>query len=287
MANTATIFHNTNQDVYEIRVNGTTVSGKSSKDEATTIKDRLNRIFSDSNRDLDFITPSYANGQYVICCPLVRKNQGHKTYFYDKTSNAEKNYCGEKLYESTNWQDSSTASLQSAILTIPNSVTTPWNDALVTANLIRKSIKLNFDDAGGNSSCKQLIQPENKKSTATLVSSSASCQVYGVPCQGTQPGTTSKCPELGFPAQNILSAKCANGEVFHPQDLVCALTSSNSWNSKYKNKYIKITNISSNKSIVVRVIDTAPANTGVELSYRAWVSIGKPSKVKFEVMNSK
>ncbi len=286
MANTATSNYNTNEGIYEVKVNGTVVAGRSNSSEATTIKDRLNKIFSDPNRDLDFIIPSYVNGQYVICCPLVRKNQGHKTYFYDTTSNATNNYYDEKLYEPTNWQDGSTAALQSAIMTIPSTVTAPWYDALVTANLIRKSITLNSADASGSTSCRQLIKPTNIKSTSTVVSNSVSGQVYGVPCQGTQAGTTSICPELGYPAQNILSAVCSNGEVFHPQDLVCALTLSNSWSSTYRNKFIKITNTSTNKSIVVRVVDTAPANKGVELSYRAWISIDKPSTVKFEVMDS-
>ena len=115
---------------------------------------------------------------------------------------------------------------------------------------------------------------------------SISCLDNGV--HYTQPGKTSTCPEIGFLAQNILSAMTANGEVFHPQGLTAAMTSTNSWNTTYRNKFVKVTNLSNtSKSIVVKVTDTAPANRGIELSYRAWVSIGKPSganSVKIELM---
>jgi hypothetical protein len=87
----------------------------------------------------------------------------------------------------------------------------------------------------------------------------------------------------GFPRPFFLC------EVLHPVDLTCAMTSTNNWNSTYRNKFIKVTNRSNNQSIIVKVTDTAPANTGVELTYRAWVSIGKPSgsgTVKIELMGS-
>lgn len=40
---------------------------------------------------------------------------------------------------------------------------------------------------------------------------------------------------------------------------------------------MRVTNLSNNKSIVVRVTDIAPPGKGIELSYRAWDSIGRPS----------
>ncbi len=42
MANTATSNYNTNEGIYEVKVNGTVVAGRSNSSEATTIKDRLN-----------------------------------------------------------------------------------------------------------------------------------------------------------------------------------------------------------------------------------------------------
>lgn len=285
MSNTATTNYNSNFEVYEVKVNGITVYGSADNTQCTTIKDRLNRIFSDTNRDLDFITPSIVNGLYVVCCPLVRKNVGQNTYLYDTTSSPENNFVPEKMYEATNWQDNTDGTKQTAILTISSGVTSPWNDAIRAANLIRSAVTLNFNDLKGNSTCKQLIVPTNITNTVnSTISSNAVCNMYGIPCQGTSPGTTSPCPELGFPAQNILNPWTGNGEVFHPQDLTCAMTSTNSWNTLYKNKFIKVTNTANNKSIVVRVTDTAPANKGVELTYRAWLQIGKPTNTKIELM---
>ncbi|WP_374214157.1 RlpA-like double-psi beta-barrel domain-containing protein [Candidatus Desulfosporosinus nitrosoreducens] len=68
----------------------------------------------------------------------------------------------------------------------------------------------------------------------------------------------------------MLNATTGNGEVFHLQCLTAAMNSTNSWNSTYRNKFVKVTNLSNtSKSIVVKVTDTAPANRGIELSYRA------------------
>jgi len=184
-------------------------------------------------------------------------------------------YYPEKLYESTNWQDSTTPAEQTAIATIlstdqPNQP--PWVTALEYANNIRGVINLNFNDAVGRSQCQNLYVPSNiSDSVTSVISNSARCDVYGVPCQGTQPGTYSDCPELGFPAENIASTHTGSftgTEVFHPQDLTAALTSSNNWYSNYKGKFIKVTNISNGMWIVVRVTDQAPAGTGVELAYR-------------------
>lgn len=51
---------------------------------AATVAERLNSIFSDSARDLDFITPSFqqsVNGGYCVVCPPVRYPGGTPTYF--------------------------------------------------------------------------------------------------------------------------------------------------------------------------------------------------------------
>ncbi|KXG75854.1 hypothetical protein [Thermotalea metallivorans] len=243
MPNSATVAYNSNYGIYEVKVNGKVVYGTENSTQANTIKDRLNRIFTDSNRDLDFITPSYANGSYVVCCPKVRSNVNEITYLYDTSdgSNGWRHY-KEKLYEPTHWADSTSASGQTAILTISNSTTAPWYNALYTANLIRSAITLNFNDAGGNITCRQLKVPSNTKGTVvSVISNSARCDVYGVPCQGTEPGTTSACPELGYRAQNILNTTTLSGEVFHPQDLTAAITSSDNWYTLYNNKFVKVT----------------------------------------------
>ena len=290
MANTATTIYDPTAQSYRVDINGKSGVYMDTQTNANTLRDRLNALFSDSNRDLDFITPSHDGSRYIISCPLVRKNIGEKTYFYDTSSNPSSNYYGEKLYEPTNNTDPRT-SAQTLLYQVGTSNTMPWYDALYIANLIRSCVNLNFADAKGSSTCTSLVMPTNKKGTvASTISSSATCDYYGLPCQGTQAGTTSTCPEIGYPAQNILNATTGNGEVLHPQGLTAAMTSTNSWNSTYKNKFVKVTNLSdTSKSIVVKITDTAPANRGIELSYRAWVSIGKPSgtnSVKIELMST-
>ncbi|MGB9859446.1 MAG: hypothetical protein ACPLQP_05875 [Moorellaceae bacterium] len=277
---------------WKVRVNGISVINYGSdQSRAQTVANRLQRIFEDLNRDLDFITPTIVNGYYALCCPKVRMNVGERTYLYDPVDAA---YYPEKLYEPTNWQDSTTPAEQTAIATIlstdqPNQP--PWVTALEYSNNIRGAINLNFNDAVGRSQCQNLYVPSNvSNSVASVISNSARCDVYGVPCQGTQPGKQSDCPELGFPAENIANMHTGSftgTEVFHPQDLTAALTSSNNWYSNYKGKFIKVTNISNGMWVVVRVTDQAPAGRGVELAYRPWVQIGRPlgsGTVKIELM---
>ncbi|MGK9250226.1 RlpA-like double-psi beta-barrel domain-containing protein [Paenibacillus humicus] len=276
MSNSATIYTGTSN--YTLRVNGNDIFTSTNLTRVTTIKNRLNYIYSDADRDLDFITASY-DGDYIITCPLVRKNVGQKTYFYGGGSYPE------KLYENTYWNDSSDSD-QTAIYTSQAS-SAPWNDAFTIANKIRYAVTPNFDTAAGKSIISRFTAPANTSgSVSSTISSSAHLEYYGDPCQGTQSGNNSTCGTKTV--QNIASAVVANGEVFHPCDLTAAMTSTNSWHTLYRNKFVKVTNLSNNQSIVVRVTDTAPVNKGIELSYRAYQSIGSPAtganKVKVELL---
>ncbi|WP_289141824.1 septal ring lytic transglycosylase RlpA family protein [uncultured Brevibacillus sp.] len=267
-----------------VSVNGTNVYTASDSTQASVIAQRLNYTFSDPNRDLDFITPSIVNGSYVVMCPLVRKNVGAKTYFY-ATSNAANQYYPAKLYENTHWSDPRNTN-QTAILTISGS-SKPWVDALQVANSIRYAVTPNFNTAAGKDYIGRFTVPTNiSSSVASTIASSAILHYYGHPCQGTQPGLTSTCGSLTV--ENIRSASVANTEVFHPCDLTAAMTPTNNWNTTYRNKFVKVTNLSNGKSIVVRVTDTGPANQGIELTYRAWVEIGQPASntksVKIELL---
>jgi hypothetical protein len=198
-----------------------------------------------------------------------------------------------RLYEDTNWSDTGVSSTQSAILTITDPQwATPWWDALIAANLIRSAITLNFNDAAGRTTCRQLAAPapQNPWYSYPLISASARLDYYGNRCQGTRAGITSPCNcGTGFanPAQNILNRQTANGEVFHPQDLTAAMTQTNNWHTTYRNQWIKVTSlVNTSLSIVVRVTDNAPSNRGVELSDRAYRAIGNPgaanNRVKIE-----
>ena len=172
--------------------------------------------------------------------------------------------------------------------------TSPWYWALYYANKIRAAINLNFDDAYGRSSCQQLIVPSNTgNSVSSTISSSATLQYYGHICQGTSPGTTSSCSCGGifyYLPQNILNTSTANTEVLHPVGLTAAMTTSNSWYSTYKNKFVKVTNLAdTSKSIVVRITDSGPAGQGIELTDRAYRTVGASSgsnKVKIELMST-
>lgn len=62
------------------------------------------------------------------------------------------------------------------------------------------------------------------------------------------------------------------------------MTLTNKWNTTYKNKYVKVTTSDGKKLIVVRVTDTAPADKGIELTWRAYHALGKPSSVRVELM---
>jgi len=290
MANTAQTVYDSSTGYYRVDINGKSGVPMDTQTNANTLRDRLNALFLDSNRDLDFITPSHDGTRYIISCPLVRKNTGDKTYFYDSTPNAPNNYYGEKLYEATNNTDLRDSS-QTLLYQVGTANTAPWYDALYIANIIRSLVNLNFNDANGLSKCAALAVPTNLKGTvASTISSSATCDYYGLPCQGTSSGKTSTCPEIGYPAENIASAVTLNGEVFHPQGLTAAMTSTNNWHITYKNKFVKVTNLANtSKSIVVKVTDQAPVGRGIELSYRAWVAIGKPAdmnSVKIELMAS-
>ncbi|MEK3763263.1 septal ring lytic transglycosylase RlpA family protein [Paenibacillus sp. FSL P4-0338] len=288
MANTATVNLITG-DVYGLYINGKYIVGDTFS-RVDAVKQRLNYIFADPNRDLDFITPSYENGQYVISCPRVRRNVGQVTYLYDTNGSDGWKQHPSKLYEPTHWSNSGASTTQTAIMTASGPM--PWHNALLTANQIRAAVNPNFASAAGDNPLKALVAPTNTgASVQSVISSSARCDFYGHPCQGTAAGTTSpSCSGYSDLSayQNISNTTVGNGEVLHPVDLTCAMTSTNSWSSTYRNKYIKVTNLSNNQSIVVRVTDTAPANRGVELTYRAWVGIGKPSganSVKIELMS--
>lgn len=283
--NTATYSY-VNGSIYSVKVNNYHVYYAQSGTDAQTITNRLNCIFSDTNRDLDFITPSIINGYYSVICPLVRKNQGHITYFNEKNANGTCKSYNEKLYENTYWSDSRNTN-QTAILQVTGS--SPWYDALLIANNIRYAVSPNFNTASGSQYITKFTVPSNISSTvASTISSSAHLEFYGSPCQGTQCSNSYYCSTDNLYVENIWSATVANGEVFHPCDAVCAMTSTNSWSTTYRNKFIKVTNLSNGKSVVVRVVDQSPANKGVELSYRAWKEIGSPStgsnKVKIELM---
>lgn len=280
MANTASYTYIGGANMYSIRVNGNHVYYTSSAGTADTITTRLNRIFGDPDRDLDFITPSYYNGCYVVCCPKVRRNAG-LTYLKNGTS---KNM---KLYENTIFADSTTNANQTAILTITGS-SNPWYEALLIANNIRNYITANFNPLHGSQYIYRLAAPTNNTVTVDrTLYTNANLNFFGEICQGVVNNDNYICTHsyFGGTVERISGTSTANGEVFHPMDLVAAVSSSDF--SAYKNKYVKVTYQS--LSIVVKIVTTMPPTAnGIELSFGAWKALGFPptgsNNVKIELM---
>ena len=271
MANNATRVYNSTTKQYDIKVNGSTVYSLANSSQATTITARLNRIFADTNRDLDFITPSYINGSYVVCCPKVRKNAGQRTYLKDGSSVAM------KLYENTIWNDdTSNNANQTAILTIPSSATAPWHEAMTVANKIRDYVKANFNPLHGAQYIYRLQNPTNTATTvAKTLYTNADCNMFGEICQGVVNNDSHKCIHdyYGGVVERISGVLTANNEVFHPMDLLAAMSASDY--NKYNRKYVKVTY--GTKSIVVHVVTSMPSSaSGIELSFAAWQALGYP-----------
>ena len=249
-----------------------------------TIRDRLNVLFSDTNRDLDFITPSIEDnyGSYVVCCPRVRRNIGQKTYLYHTESNPQNYYIGEKLYEDTVFDTTLNSTTITGILTVTET-SRPWYWALVYANRIREAVYLNFAAAINNEfriRCNPFTMPSNTGTTSSTLISAPYLSSYGNVCQGSEPGETSTCDcGTGYPntVQNILNTSTSNNETFHPLGLTAAM-SENMLNS-YINKFVKVTSVSDPTfSVVVRITDNGGnvSNSYIEVCDRVYRFLGKP-----------
>lgn len=271
--NTTTLVYDSTLGVYRVDINGKKGVSFVSQSDANTFKQRMDGLFSDPNRDLECITPSHNGSNYIIVCPLVRRNAGKYTY----TTSA--GHVSRQMYEPTYSNDSKNKD-QTLLYVVGSANTAPWNDALVIANIIRSCVNVHFANAGGNSTCPPLKVPTNTSGTVASVikSGSIAYAYYGDPDQGNSVNSNNK----------IYSFTTANGDILHPCDLTCALTSTGSWHTTYRNKFIKVTNLDNNKSIVLRATDQAPAGMGVEPTYRPHkilnLTSGQGKNIKLELM---
>ncbi|ARU61026.1 hypothetical protein CBW65_07980 [Tumebacillus avium] len=286
---------------FMVRVNDQNVYQLKDKKRAEKMAERLNRIFQDGDRDLDFLTPSVMGKDdklyYGIICPTVRKNKG-RTHFH----NPKRKAVDRNMYPPVDWVDSPEPDKQTVVFEFESTDTNvPWVTALVVTNRIRRAIELHFPDASGRRKhplrCYLLYIPHNQTDAIeTVIADKAYCAVYAHPCQGRSGGTHSpKCEELGYRPENISNPFTAyfededEFEILHGCDLTCAITRSNGWYTKYKNHFLRVTNLKNNRSVVVRVTDEAPRGRGVELTYWAWQAIGKPTDrnaVRIELLKS-
>lgn len=291
-------------NMHIVRVNNQEVHRLGSAQRANLMVERLNRIFKDKKRDLDFITPTFVRTTgraevgnfYAVCCPIIRDGVGI-THFHPVGRHRPIN---RFLYETTNWKDSENVSEQTAIIGFGrDGGSKPWVTALQVANNIRSAIKLYFPDAGkgkrtDQKKCYPLHLPEKVNNVVERVLvARGECRHYGHPCQGKRPGTHSpNCREIGrpeniaLPYSNLFVLRQPDTfEVLHGQDLTCAVK--NDWYRSYKNRFLRVTNLATRESIVVRVTDIGPSMTGVELTNAAWNAISRaagPGTVKVELL---
>ena len=189
---------------------------------------RLNTIFADTKRELDFITPAWISSDYVVASAHVRRGDGQLTF---------------KNYPYTIYEDLYDTNLN-LICTVTTADATSYgmNPAALALNWARnirgalQSSDLNCLNEHVNSS-RQLIVPTqsyvgNKNVTATY---------YGM-------------------GEQLLNPYTSNGEIFH----TCDLTIASGLSDLPRNCWVKVTY--SGKSIIARVNDTAPANI-IDLSY--------------------
>lgn len=238
----------------------------SSQSRANTIRDRLNAIFAEPGADLDFITPSYHNGAYVVCWPHVTWDRNGTTY--TNTTNMGKTY--EQLYKGCGILWGSNSSYYSrpsdfVVATVSNDELSlypnmqPWEIALEWANNIRwnangwSCLKDSTDEdaviAGFGSSdftIKKLIVP-NGNFTQTVTRKNT---IYGL-------------------GEIMPSFGTGNTDIFHCCDLTIARPANDNW---AYNKWVKVTYGS--KSVVARITDQSDHPTAVDLSAGTAYALG-------------
>lgn len=230
---------------------------------ANTIRDRLNAIFAIPGADLEFITPSYHNGMYVVCWPHVVWDRNGNTY--TDTTNHGRTY--EQLYKGCAISYSGNSGFRNRLSDfVIASVTAadteaygkePWEIILEWANNIRWNVNgwncakdaTNEDRAFndlGTLKIPKLIVP-NKTFSGSYTK------------QNTIYGLGEKQPGFGT----------GNGDFFHCCDLTIARPKNSGW--PY-NSWVKITY--NGKSVVARVTDQSNIDTAADLSAGTAYALG-------------
>ncbi|TEB15576.1 hypothetical protein Psfp_02071 [Pelotomaculum sp. FP] len=190
---------------------------------------RLNDdVFSDSDRDLDFITPGWS-GDYVVLSAQVRRGGG-TTYFYEDNHPP----INENLYSrSVNLICTATTNDATSYGTTQAALALTW------ARNIRAALSSSDLNCLGTQvkSSRQLVFPTGNYSGNRSVAATH----YGA-------------------GELVMNPMTSNGEIFH----TCDLTIAADLNIIPRNRWVKVTYGS--KSIIARCNDTAPSGT-VDLSY--------------------
>lgn len=247
---------------------------------ASIVADRLNNIFQDwasSNRDLDFITPSYAGGNYIITCPYVQKNNSSLGPTYFKVPNCgyscppdgyptnNTGICApgstrclpENMYNANNNTDSRTTT-QTLIATVTNEDAAlysmaRWDVAIQWANAIRAYLNGAVDSLGRT--VRTLTYP-------SYASGESGKQIYQGP--GTYYGTPNQGTYQSQP-NNLCCATVANGiDIFHPCDLTIAIRTD--LYNLYHDKWVWVS-YGDKPPIVARIIDSSGPTGPADLAY--------------------
>lgn len=231
-----------------------TVFSVESESRANTICTRLNQIFANSKADLDFITPGYSNGYYVVLWSgTTWLGSGTYTEKTEAGNTYEDLYRGCKLpyykgKETCNYPYKDGASTN--IITVTDADETyvgknKWEIAFDWANKIRNVVN------GWNCS---------KSGTVTLHQQG---KIYLLASMTGSYSQTKTVSATYYGAGELQpSITTANNDIFHTLDLTVAIPSGNAPNLTL-NTWVKVTY--NGKSVVARVTDEC-GTTSLDLS---------------------
>lgn len=248
--------------VAEVLINNTTVmgfttaSGTPDTSRAATVRDRLNTIFNQSNRDLDFITSGYVDGYYALIAANVYRGEGPTWYVHNYCSNLE---CapfldanGDRKINQNMYSDQVTLL---ATVTPADTSSRQWELAFQWAQNVRGAI--NATNALGKSVGRLPAASRTTEAAGTTLASGNGAY-YGLPTQGTSKHNPS----------NICCTTTNSGrEIFHPMEPTVAMV-----NSTWRNKWVEVQY--ETKRIVCRATDYSPR--AAEVSNGAAKALGYP-----------
>lgn len=234
----------------------------STLDRANTIRDRLNELFNKNpGADLDFITPSYENGSYVVAWSGVQWFEALNV----STVTAKGGTTYENLYAScylTNkdYKYASRADNFKVLATVTDADVSlygkpAWEVALTWANAIRNPIN-------GWNCIKNSTDPEYYGNLPLTI---AQLKTPTGSISGTR---TVGCTIYGI-GEMLPSFTTGNTDIFHTCDLTIAQAKDQSLGT---NKWVKLTY--NGLSVVARVTDTSDLTTNIDLSSGVAYALG-------------
>jgi len=220
---------------------------------AKTIAERLNEVFAEPGADLDFITPGWENGSYVVLWSGTKAAQNGSIYDnFGSRSNLqtayENLYCG--CYSASNNYTYRSRSYVKVIATVTDadvqlSRLNPWALALQWANAIRNPVN-------GWNCAKNCTEEQRYKEAVGLT-----IPQLKVPTKSYK-GNTSVIGTFYGDGELQPNLTTSNNDFFHCCDLTVARPTG-MFSTLDLNTWIKITY--GNKSVVARVTDDCGENT--------------------------